>query len=162
MPATRVLEIRALSTEPAPRVVKPVVRNTPDALRRQAVWALIAAVAMLYFGYSSKMVFVDSFGSHLLKGTLRYGGIATLVGAGILATASRWGLLVDGVVGLVVGLAMAAAAVAYSLDALSTSVIMLLVFGYLFMSSGWRQFKAFIDDGADTGETPVAETPPAP
>jgi drug/metabolite transporter superfamily protein YnfA len=150
-----------LSTEPAP--VQPAYPvDTPASIRRQAVWALIAALVLLYYGYREYAPDERTL-SRVFAATLRYGGIAMVVAAAALATGTKWGLLVDGVVSLLVGAGLAYTGVSLVMAGVNLESVLILIFAYLFLSSGWRSFRGFL--GADVppgpAATPPAEPPPA-
>jgi len=126
----------------APSLPSPAVAA---AVRSQAVWALIAAIMMLYFGFYQISVIHDSFSARLLVYTLRYGGIAMAVSAALLATGRPFALAVDGVFSLAIGAALALSGILWiaTVKTLSLDTILELVFGYLFFTAGLRSFREY-------------------
>ena len=120
-------------------------------VRSQAVWAAIAAAMMLYFGFRS--VFVgDTLPIDLLRYTLRYGGIAMAVSAVMLFSGWPTALMLDGVFAMIIGAALAAVGVLIVVmeQTIDLQTIMFIAFGYLFFTSGLRNFR----DYCRLGETP--------
>lgn len=124
------------------------------SIRKEAVWAAIAAALMLYFGFTFQVA-EDSFSPRLLLLTLRYGGFAMLLSAGLLALGTPIALMFDGIFAMLIGAGLALAAILWLAQARSFEVVTVLelVFGYLFLSSGLRNFREF----CRLGEPPESE-----
>lgn len=128
-------------------------------VRGQAIWSAIAAVMMLWFGF--KYPFInDTLPADLLNFTLRYGGIAMALSAVMLFSGWPTALMLDGVFAMIIGAALAGAGVliVVSNREFGFQTLLFIVFGYLFFSSGLRNFKDYCRLGADATD---AEPEPA-
>jgi len=147
------------------------------SIRGQAVWALIAAITLLYFGYKGVVLLEGSFANELLVYTLRIGGIAMVLSTVLLALGVPVALMVDGIFSMLIGAAMVIAGVLWAFEnrTLSLDTILELVFGYLFFTAGLRNFRDFARLGepaapdsaaspaaTDGNTAPAAPTTPAP
>lgn len=131
------------------------------AARSQAPWAAIAAVTMLYFGFT--MAFVDDLGAQVVGYTLRGGGVAMALSAAFLATGKPFSLLFDGVVAMLIGIGLAVGGVMWFVEIRTVDFqgILEIVFGYIFFTSGKRSFSdyarvcpLFVEDSAEIDPTP--------
>lgn len=124
------------------------------SIRKEAVWAAIAAAMMLYFGFTFQVA-EDSLSPRLLLLTLRYGGFAMLLSAGLLALGAPIALMFDGIFAMLIGAGLALAAILWLVATRSLEIVTVLelVFGYLFLSSGLRNFREF----CRLGEQPESE-----
>jgi hypothetical protein len=123
-------------------------------VRNQAVWAAIAAVMMLYFGFRS--VFIgESFAVKLLQYTLQIGGIGMAVSALLLFIGRPIALLVDGVMAMIIGIALCLVGILMLVveKQVDVQTLLYVVFGYLFFTSGLRSFRDF----CRLGEVPEAQ-----
>lgn len=135
-----------MSPQPQPADARPLAAS----IRSQAVWALIAAITLLYFGFTFKPADEDSTALQILIWTLKCGGVAMVLSALLLATGTTVALLADGVFSMLIGLGLGLAAALWLSEtrSLELRVILEFVFGYLFFTSGLRSFRAFTRLGA--------------
>ena len=112
-------------------------------VRRQALWAGIAACVMLYFGLSAG--FSDNLSGEVLRYTLVYGGVCMAASALLLLSGQRVALFFDGMVAMAVGGALILSGLLWFgyLRTIDLTGILGLVFGYLFFTSGLRNYKDY-------------------
>ena len=113
-------------------------------VRRQALWAGIAACVMLYFGLSTG--FSDDLSGEVLRCTLVYGGICMAVSTLLLLSGQRFALFFDGIVAMAVGGALVLSGLLWFgyLKSIDRTLILGLLFGYLFFTSGLRSYKDYL------------------
>ena len=113
-------------------------------VRGQALWAGIAACIMLYFGLRTGSS--DNLSGDVLRYTLVYGGICMAVSTLLLLSGQRLALLFDGLVAMAVGGALILSGLLWFgyLRTIDLTGILGLVFGYLFFTSGLRNYKDYV------------------
>ncbi|MHC4092241.1 MAG: hypothetical protein ACYSVY_18545 [Planctomycetota bacterium] len=117
-------------------------------VRSVALWAGIAAVLMLYFGY--RTAFFSSSESEriaalILEYTLKVGGWGMAVSAAWLLTGMPRALLADAVASVAIGVCFVAGGLLYLFPSMSLVGILYPVFGIMFIGSGrnnWREYAA--------------------
>ena len=147
-----------MTEQPRPTQADPDSSTPTDALpspRGQALWTGIYAVAMLYFGWYVLKDPGQGMISLIMAYVLRYGGAAMVIAALFLATNSAASFLVDGLLGILVGIGMAiVGALILTQEELGSGAVC-LVFGYLFFTSGRRSLR---DYGLLTGHEQSPDT----
>ncbi len=142
----------------------------PVTARQNAVQSGIAAVLMLFFGWG--MAAKGISGSAFYNATvdvfywsLRIGGIALLIAAGLCAAELRVGLLFDAIVSGVCGVLMALIAIYWMLDAggFDLQSLIYLIFGGGFVSaslSAMRSYRAMGMSGGNDVSRSGGQSPP--
>ncbi|HUU86082.1 MAG TPA: hypothetical protein VM243_21500 [Phycisphaerae bacterium] len=123
-------------------------------VRSTALWAGLAAVIMLFFGYRGGWELPEAnpmrAGSMLFVYTLKIGGWVMLVEALLLWTGIRAALVCDGVVTTLIGMLLVLGGLLMTPGSL-WQALLFIVFGLLFISSGlrsWREGRALFETSA--------------
>ncbi len=106
-------------------------------VRGEALWAGIAAGLLLYYGFGSGWT-TTSTGTVLVDIATRGGGVAMVLSALLLLTGWRGALLFDGIASMIIGAALCLS-VPFGLT------VLYLIFGILFLASGWRNVRTYRD-----------------
>jgi hypothetical protein len=111
-------------------------------IRRQALWAAVAALLLLYFGYN---VLWESFGAggDLIGATIKLGGYLMVASTVLLLIGRPWALAFDGVSAIFIGIMLAiSGGILFTQNAGMQAVINVVV-GFFFASSGWSNINMF-------------------
>lgn len=109
------------------------------AVRSRALWPGIAAVLLCYFGFFYYSGGVTT-GGWVLFYTLRLGGVAMAVSTLLLLTGWKTALAIDGIASMLIGGGLFASGV-LMISGDTTQGLLNLVFGYMFVSSGWSGYN---------------------
>ncbi len=135
-------------------------RVDPEAariIRRQAMWTAIAAVLLLVFGFGFQVRGLFLAGQ-ILEYTLKIGAFLMIISTVLLLTGAAFALIVDGFFTIAIGAALAVSGVIWLIKAPGLQGILNIVFGYLFASAGWHNFKlhrSFTGQGGGGAMFPV-------
>jgi hypothetical protein len=115
--------------------------DTARIVRSNALYAAIAAVLMLFYGFSGEWVAAAA----TLEVTLKMGGIAMALSTVLLLTGRPFALLYDGIATMVVGGGLALSGIRWCVDiqAVDFNAALKFVFAALFISSGRRSYRIY-------------------
>ncbi len=120
-----------------------------------AIWAGVAALLMLYFGWGSGLVGIsdDAFYNATVAvfvWMLRIGGICMLVVTGVCLLGLRVGLLLDAGVSGLCGLVLVLCGGYWTLhDGFGLQDVLYIVFGFMFLGTARSHWVAFTQSGSD-------------
>jgi len=112
-----------------------------------ALWAGIAAVMLLYFGYRTAFLSstpAERIGASLLTYTLKFGGWSMVLATAWLLTGMRAALLADAVACAGIGLGLLSGGLLYLSPDLNLVGVLYPVVGVVFLGSartGWREYQ---------------------
>jgi hypothetical protein len=111
-------------------------------VRGYAVWAGIAALLLLYFGFAVYTAGLTS-GGRIFVHTLRIGGIAMAASTLLLLTGWPKALAFDGLSSIAIGAALFLSGSLMLTSQGGAEAILNLVFGFVFASAGWNELSVF-------------------
>jgi len=135
------------------------------ATRSAALWAAVAAVLLLYFGYRTGFLWgtaAERVGGIILSNTLKYGGWAMAATAVWLFTGMRAALLADAVACAAIGLGLLSGGLLFLPPSLDLVGVLYPVVGLVFLGSArnsWREHRVL---GGPAGEGAAVRPGAAP
>lgn len=134
-------------------------------VRSTALWAGLAAVIMLFFGYRGDWELPESnpmrAGAMIFVYTLKIGGWVMLVEALWLLTGARAALFCDGAVTMLIGLLLVAGGLLMTPGNIWQAILFIL-FGLLFIHSGLRSWRDAVACSPPSPGTPPTDPPTPP
>ncbi len=133
-------------------------------VRSTALWAGLAAVIMLFFGYRGDWELPEAnpmrTGAMIFVYTLKIGGWVMAVEALWLLTGARAALFCDGAVTMLIGLLLVAGGLMMTPGNIGQAVLFIL-FGLLFIHSGLRSWRDAVACSYPSPDEPSTAPPAA-